>query len=187
MNKFAYSVLVAAALLVSACGGGGGGGGSFAGAARITLRASPNSIDTGDRTQVSINISDVIDSGVVLKIRYPNKLSYAPNTARLKVDSEDVYTNLEPNFAQERNDSKYLVFMLPRDLFGDFSQDEEIRSEPATLTLQLVGNARLRDGRIEADADVNDLQVPDNEEFDINNPKFEAESEATIEVTQSRD
>jgi hypothetical protein len=188
MSKFKYSLLVVIVLLVSACGGGGGsGGGSFAGAARISLTTSPNSIDTDDRTQVSIKISDVIDSGVVLKIRYPNKLSYAASTARLKLDTEDTFTSIEPNFTGERNDYKYLVFMLSRDLFGDTSDDEEIESDPGTLTLQLIGNARLRDGSIEADADVNDPQIPDNEEFDINNPKFEAEAEASIEVTQSRD
>jgi hypothetical protein len=192
MNKISINILFKVALIVclvtlTSCGSGGGGGGSFSGAAQIRLTTSPNTIDTDDRTQVTVRISRVIDSGVVLKVRYSNRLSFAANTARLKLISDETFTNVEPNFTGERNDWKYLVFMLPRSMFGDFSSDEEIESETAELTLQLIGNSRLNDGRIEADADVNDPSIPDNEEFDINNPKFEAESEASIVVTQSRD
>ena len=60
------------------------------------------------------------------------------------------------------------------------------QANPAELTLELTGNSRLKDGSVEVDADVNDPGIPDDQEFDVNQPQFEAESDASIEVAQSR-
>ncbi len=180
---FAFTSLV---LMTTGCLGGGGGGDSeFVGAAQISLRTSPGTIDTRDRTQVRINISKVIDTGIILKIRYSNKLNYAINTSKLKIESEDEGTSVAPAHNVTNDGTTYLVYFLPRSAFGDSESDEDM-SEKGTLTLELIGTDRLRDGIIEADADVNDPTISDDVEFDINSPAFEGETEASITVNESR-
>ncbi len=175
------------------CGSGGGGsgdGGGFVGAAKINLTVSPGTIDTSDRARVTIKINNVIDTGIVLKVRYSTKLSYAANTAKLKLDSEDTSVAIEPNVTAETNNWKYLVFFLARSQFGDAVTDttdaDETPSDPATLTFEIIGKGRLSDGVVEGDADVNDPTITDSEEFNIESPGFEAETEASIQVQQSR-
>jgi hypothetical protein len=189
LRRSAYAVVSLSALALLGCGSGGGSDGGFVGAARINLSVSPDVIDTNDRARVSIDIEDVIDTGIVLKVRYSTKLAYAVNTAKLKVRSEDSSTVITPTIMDQTSNWKYLVFFLPRSLFGDLNDDsssDQIQSEPATLTLELIGKGRLADGIIEGDADVNDPTIPDGEEFNIQSPGFEAETEASIQVRQSR-
>lgn len=189
MKKLLLATLLPLCLASCGVGGGGGdgdGGSEFVGAARVSLTASPKSIDTRDRTQISVTIKNVIDTGVILKIRYPNKLSYAVNTAKLRLESEDDGRTIDPSFNGDNDDTTYLVFFLARSLFGDVPSGNEDVSEPATLKLELIGVDRLRDGKIEIDADVNDPTIDDAVEFDVNSPAFEAESEASIEVSESR-
>lgn len=170
----------------SGCGGGGGSdGNSFGGAAQISLSNSPNTIDTADRTQVTVNIKNVIETGIVLKIRYPVELAYSVNTARLKLDSEDVYTAVTPAFTGTNGRYKYIVFLFPRSVFGSYSATDQTPSETANLSLQLEGKERLKNGVIQADADVKDPTITDSNQFDIAEPKFEASTEASIAVTQT--
>ena len=179
---------VALSLMTVGCGtgGGGGGGDNFIGAAEINLTASPNSIDTKDRTQVKVRIAKVIDTGILLKIRFPSKLTYAVNTSMIQLQSEDQGRPSEPSFSGSNNDYSYLVYFMPRSAFGDLPQTSEDTSEPATLTFELIGNGRISDGKIEADADVNDPTIDDSVEFDVTAPAFEAETDASIEVSQTK-
>ena len=118
-------------------GGGGGNGDEFVGAATVNIRVSPNSIDAGDRAQVKIQIKNVIETGILLKVRYPTKLSYANKTARIKLDSDDVSTALDPNVTGETTDWKYLVFFLPRSAFGDLPDvGDDTPSEPRGVDLR---------------------------------------------------
>ena len=176
------------ASLALGCGGGGGGGDSFVGAAEVNLTVSPNSIDTNDRARVTIRIKNVIDNGILLKVRFSPKLSYAVNTSKLKLDNEDTTTPSEPTVTAESSSWKYLVFFLSRAQFGDTSNgsstSDQTASEPASLTFEIIGNGKLVDGIIEADADVNDPTVPDSQEFNVSSPGFESQSDASIQVIQ---
>ena len=175
-------------LCLTSCGGGGGGNNStFVGAADVSLTVSPNSIDSHDRTQVKVRITNVIDTGILLKVRYPSKLSYAVNTAKLQLDSEQDGRQVDPSFNGPSGSKTYLVFFLSRSSFGDVSSGSgsETVSEPATLTFELIGDGRLADGLIEVDADVNDPTIPDSTEFNVSDPQFEPQSDASIEVKES--
>lgn len=185
--KRTYLTILLALLCGCGSGGGGGGDGEFVGAAKVNLTVSPDSIDTHDRAKVTIKIKNVIDTGILLKVRFPEELSYAVNTAKLKIDTEDTADTVSPSHNQTNNDTTYLVFFLNRDQFGDMEGDNgESISEPSTLTFELIGDAKLNNGTIEVDADVNDPTIDDSIEFDINEPAFDPESEASISVKESR-
>jgi hypothetical protein len=76
---------------------------------------------------------------------------------------------------EQKDNTRYLVFFLDQDLFGDDGR--------GTLTFQLKGSDKLTEGRIEVDADVNDPLVNDNNEFSVSNPEFGAEDDVTVDVT----
>lgn len=163
-------------LLLSGCSGGGGGD-DFIGAADVSINASPNRIDSQDRTRVRVSISRVTSEGILLKIRYPRGLTYAPSTSTLVV-SEDEF-NIEPSINTEIEGDVYLVYFLSSSLFNVQSDDE---GDSGELTLELIGVSTVNDGSIEVDADVDDPLVENTVEFDASNPAFEAESETSIEV-----
>ena len=179
-----FTSLIPLLLALTSCGGGGGGSGdSFVGAASINMSLSPNTIDTNDRARVSIRIENVIDTGILLKVRYSPKISFAAGTAELKLDTEDLATKVVPSVMAETSDYKYLVFFLGRNQFGDVPADgETLLSTPATLTFEITGDKKLTDGKIEADADVNDPAIPDATEFNINKPGLEPTTDASINV-----
>lgn len=157
------------------CGGGGGGGGSsdeFVGAADTQIEASPSEIDTGDRTQVTIEVSQVHENGIVLKVRYPKGLSYVPGSALLVVDDENLDIGPQKNVTKDNN--TYLVFFLTAGQFGEQGEGK--------VVFQLTGNAAVSDGVIEVDADVNDPLVNDDNEFSPSKPEFGAESSTDIAV-----
>ena len=156
------------------CGGGGGGGGGFVGAARVNVNASPNRIDTGDRTQVRVEISEVHENGISLKIRFPAGLTYVSDTSFLEVGRDDL--DVGPTINRGADNFIYLVYYFSGDLFED--------DRRGTFTLQLVGVSEVMDGEIEVDPDVDDPTIPNDREFDIDNPEFRAESDTSIEVLE---
>ncbi|MBX7145399.1 MAG: hypothetical protein K1X79_13185 [Oligoflexia bacterium] len=163
-----------ACMPLQGCGGGGGGdGGGFIGAATLSVQAEPHTIDTGDRTQVTIQIRDIHPNGILLKVRFPKGLAYVPNTSFLEVDDNQVDVGPDKNVTK---DSKtFLVFFLDP---SDFTPEES-----GSLTFQLVGNEAVTDGLLEVDADVNDPLVNDDNEFSANTPEFGAEDSVDVEVT----
>ena len=172
------SALMASALcsvLLTGCGGGGGGGGgdNFIGAANLRVKASPKKIDTGDRTQITIEVSEVNEAGILLKVKFPKGLSYVLSSAFLNVDSNEIDIGPDKNLTKD-NDT-YLVFFLTKADFGSEAQ--------GSVTFQLVGNSVVSEGQIEVDADVNDPLVDDNTEFNVDTPEFGAEDSTDIEVT----
>jgi hypothetical protein len=164
------------------CGGGGGGGGdtSYSGAANVSIRATPSKIDTGSRTQVTIDISDVIESGIALKIRYPIGLKYVPSTAFLEVGEKEVDLTPTINVDVSKDDEAYLVFYMPQSQFKRSGQDYE--GEQATMVLQLEGREEVQNGQIEVDPDVDDPAEDNASEFNVDTPEFEAEDSTPIEV-----
>lgn len=157
----------------SSCGSGGGGGDDFIGAANLSVRTSPSTIDTGDRTQVTIDVRDVHENGILLKVRIPAGLAYVPSSAFLVLNDDEIDIGPDKNVAD--NNRRYLVFFL---------DDSEFDEDGAgVVKFQLVGNDSVADGEIEVDADVNDPLVNDNNEFDIEAPEFGAEDSTGITVT----
>ncbi|MCB0318232.1 MAG: hypothetical protein KDD56_05705 [Bdellovibrionales bacterium] len=153
------------------CGGGGGGNG-FIGAAIVNLDASPHTVDTGDRTQISTDISEVHENGIIVKFRYPVGLTYVSDSSFLEVGS----TRIDVGPSVNRGDGTYiyLVFFFDADIFRSQRQGR--------LTFELEARSEVLDGRVEVDPDVDDPNIDNDEEFDIDSPEFRAESDAFIEV-----
>jgi hypothetical protein len=173
------SVITLATL--TGCGGGGGGGGdSFFGAANVSVRATPSRIDSGDRTQVTMELSDVHENGIAVKIRFPAGLRYVQASSFLMVDEKEIDVTPTINQTVESEDLTYLVFYLSQAQFRRSSR--EYNGEPGTLIIQLEGRKAVLDGEIEVDPDVDDPDEDNQVEFDITNPEFVSEGSASIEV-----
>ncbi len=185
MKRLSFASLLCGILLTFAvaCGGGGGGGDGFVGAATVGIRLQPSRIDSGDRTQVTIDIGDVHDTGIALKIRFPNGLRYVPSSAALVVDEQQTKLTPTVNALAEDENSIYLVFYLSQSLFR--ASGEEYNGQMGTLRLQLEGRKAVKNGTVEVDADVDDPQESNDSEFTLGNPEFAAEDEASIEVIES--
>jgi len=182
---FSPPLLLCTALLslATACGGGGGGGGEdFVGAATVSIRLQPSTIDSGDRTQVTIDIGDVHENGIALKVRFPDGLRYVPSSAALEVNDEESKLTPSVNALAEDDSSIYLVFYLSQSLFR--RGGAEYQGEMGSLKLQLEGRTVVRDGKVEVDADVDDPQESNETEFTLSNPEFAAEDEASIRVIE---
>jgi hypothetical protein len=181
ISQISCMVLVAATSFLG-CGGGGGGGGSgtFYGAANVNVRATPNKIDSGDRTQVNIELSEVHENGIAVKIRFPAGLRYVPGSSFLLVDEKEI--DVDPTVLQtdDSEDITYIVIYLSQSQFRRSS--EEYNGESGTLLVQLEGRETVINGEIEVDPDVDDPAEGNDVEFDIKNPEFVSESSASIEV-----
>lgn len=158
---------------LTSCGGGGGGGGGFVGAANVSVDASPTSIDTADRMQVQVFVSDVNKDGIALKLRFPDSLAYVPDSSRLVVDGAD--GDVTPTVSQSKDGKAYLVYYFSQSRFGE--------GLSGTLTIQLVGVSRVGEGLLEVDADVDDPAKDNATEFSIDTPEFEAQDQTSIQVT----
>lgn len=171
--------------VVIGCGGGGGsssGGaeGDFVGAANVSVRTTPAKIDSGDRTLVAIDISDVHESGIAVKIRFPVGLDYVKSSAFLNVGGKKLDISPTINETDQKEDVTYLVFYLSQAQFKRSGQ--EYSGEQGALTLQLEGRDSIKEGQIEVDPDVDDPAEDNNMEFKLDNPEFVAEDTAAIEV-----
>jgi hypothetical protein len=165
-------VLSALGLLVAGCGGGGGGGGGFNGAARVSVQASPDTIDAGDRTLIKTTVSEVHPDGISLKFAYPAGFDFVFESASLKTGNDE--SEVTPVFNGVKNDEVFLVFFFSPQSFGDSEQGE--------LTFELEANDDGSSGSIMVDADVDDSQVDNSTEFSIEEPQFQSESEASIRI-----
>ena len=161
--------------LLLGCGSGGGGGGNdeFVGAAQVRVQASPAQIDTGDRTEVQITISNLHKNGIALKIRLPKGLEYVTSSSFIEVNNSD--TDVSPVVNQTKGSDIYLVYYI--------SPDQISEKEDGTLFFELEGRDSVEDGLIEIDPDVDDPTVENTTEFNIDEPEFGAEDAASIQVT----
>lgn len=69
---------------------------------------------------------------------------------------------------------RYLVFYLTRDAFGS--------DNSGTLSFVLRAKEVLDSGKVELDVDLDDPSVPNNTEFSLENPQFEAEQSVTVRL-----
>ena len=161
---------------LAGCGGGGGddGGsdGDFNGAAEASVSASPSEIDPGDRTRVTIEIRDVNPDGIALKIRFPDGLEYVPASAYLTIDKEKI--DVTPTVSVRKDSSRYLVFYIAQEDLGEQNEGK--------LQFELLGIGSEPEGMIEIDPDVDNPQIPNSEEFVVDNPGFTAEAATEISV-----
>jgi hypothetical protein len=180
-NLIKASLLIVFSAWLGACGGGGGGGGEgFVGAATVSIRLQPSTIDSGDRTQVSILIGDVHENGIALKVRFPDGLRYVPASAFLTANDRRIDLTPTVNAASTEDDSVYVVFYLSQSLFR--TSGSEYFGEVGEMRLQLEGRKAVSDGKVEVDADVDDPQESNDSEFSLTNPEFAAEDRVFISV-----
>jgi hypothetical protein len=184
MNRF-HAICLILGVSTSAlfgCGGGGGGGSdsSYSGSADVQVRTTPSRIDSGDRTEVSIEVSNVNPNGIALKIRYPSGLQYVPSSAAILIDDKQAKISPTVNTPSPTDPETYLVFYLKQRQFRPAGQD--YTGQTATVALQLVGVSAVNAGEVQVDPDVDDHAVSNDVEFNINHPQFVAESSASITV-----
>lgn len=175
-NLSAVKLLITTSLCIatlSNCGGGGGGGGGdFIGAAEVTVRASPSSIDTGDRMLVTAEISSVNDSGIALKFKYPDGLGYVPSSSSLVVKDQSI--DITPTVNHNENNFIYLVYYLKKSFFGSDNKGK--------VELFLEGKSAVVDGVLSIDADVDNPNIDNSVEFDPKNPGFTAQDMIDVKV-----
>jgi hypothetical protein len=178
------SVLCSLATALAGCGGGGGGGssdeGDFVGAANVSIHTTPGRIDTGDRTETSIELSNVHENGIALKIRYPEGLRYVPGSAFLLIDKKEIDISPTVNATAKGENETFLVFYLSQSQFKRSGQ--KYTGQSGTVVLQLEGQDSVVDGEIEVDPDVDDPAEDNSTEFNIDTPEFVAEDSAAISV-----
>lgn len=169
-------------LFLIGCGGDSSVSFGGGGAALVSITANPNKIDIQDRTTVRIKLRDVNRNGIAVKIRFSNKLEYAPNTTFLRVLGED--KKFDPDFNVRDGNVRYLVYFIKRSNFGDLPDEEDLEtiSEEGELRLELTGRERIQNSTIEVDVDVDDPLIANDQEFSVEEPGFQSEAEASISV-----
>jgi hypothetical protein len=181
LNNTVFSVICLTSLIalfvsaVTSCGGGGGGSSNdFQGAARVFISASPIRIDTGDRMQVSIDISEIHPDGILLKIKFPLGLRYVQASSFFKIDA---FTGDATPLANVigAEDNRFLVYSVKPSSFGE--------KERGKLHFELQGIGEVESGQIQVDPDVDNPLIPNSEEFNANSPDFSPEDGLGIAVS----
>lgn len=160
--------------LLASCGGGGGGGLSGGPSADVNIDADPNHIDSGDRTTVYLEIANIREESIAIKIRYPVGLTYVAGSAYYIIDGDEFTTNPTNNDSDTTHE--YLVFYLSQDGFP---------SGKGTLVITLEGTADVPDDVIEVDIDLDDPDEGNGTEFDVTDPQFDAQDDDSIRVGTS--
>lgn len=163
MNR---ALLLIFTFILSSCGGGGGGGGSdsnFAG--NLSLEVERDNLDSGDLTQVRIQVRELNEAGAILKIRSSTSLRYVRNTAVL-FPERDEELRVSPSTDQATDNERYLVFFL--------SSEDALGGDYIELELTMKATKGDNDAFIELDLDNNDSNIPDSKEFSITSPRFSA-------------
>ena len=157
---------------LTACGGGGGGGSDFVGAAQVSIDVNPSRIDIGDRARVTTDIFDVHPDGIILKFKMPLGVGYVRDSGLITVDGDD--HSIDPDENQSDGNFRYLVYFFSQD---DFGSDHE-----GQVQFEIEGKEEVADGEVQVDPDVDNVRIPNDQEFDINSPEFGAEDADSIEV-----
>jgi hypothetical protein len=132
----------------------------------------------GDRVIARAKLEEVNKDGIVLIYRFPTALSYVNDSARLVLNDDDEVA-LTPvlNQAVKEDQEVYLVFVLPGSAFDDDKKGE--------VNLQLFAIDSKKSAKIELDPNIRDLEKPDNQQFNIQNPVFGTDIAEVIEIRKS--
>ncbi len=171
MKTLLFRCLVPFALVILLGCGGGGGGDSFVGAGNITIKVSPNEVDTGDRTLVTVTFDELHPDGVAIKLRYPSGLNYIPDTSFWKIGGEELDASPFVEVSADISQSLYLVYFLDRSILG------EKNSGSLTFELRAVDQTS-ENSEIEADVDV----LEEDPTFSADAAEFSAEDTAPLRV-----
>jgi len=157
------------------CGGGGGGPSASAGnPAAASIQVSPRTIDSGDRSLVTVELRDIQvedSNGMIIKLVIPDSLDFLTTTPLFsRRDLDDVLID-----ARTFNGSnvQYILFYV------DMASIPISRRE-AEISFLVEGTELLSPSTVAVDVDVTD--VDDRQTFSVNNPRFTALSSTTIEV-----
>jgi hypothetical protein len=173
-----YRVLTCAAIIsmvlgLTTCSGGGNNSDYFV-AAWLDLSCYPQDIYVGERTIVTAYIEDVNPQGVVVKFRYPDSLSYVPESAFLDVEGEIINVGPMVNAHDKKDSYIYLVYVFSQDTFGKHLNGK--------LFFHLLAEKVDKEARVEAAATMRDTNLPDTEQFDIRDPQFGTDTAVTVEI-----
>jgi len=144
------------------------------GTAFVDINANPDSLSVGDATLIVARVDDVKDDAIILKIRFPTGMSYLPDSSYIEVNGEDIARAPDIVFTSQSERRNYVVYFLNR---AEIDDEDNTR-----VSLQLVGNSRVTDGRVEIDADLDNPIIANDREFTSDNPLFDAEADTFIEV-----
>ncbi len=161
---------------IAGCGGGGGGGGKGGNPADVSMRVFPDSIDSGDRIEVTLNLSniDFFDQEyVVVKLRYPSGLSYVQDSTILKTNNaKENFTSQFFSLERNADESTYLVTTLTEANLKGATNIE--------ISTFLEGMLPIESGIVAVDVDHSD---PERVRFDISNPQFTSLKEKRVKVS----
>ncbi len=161
--------------LGTACGGGGGGGGprSSNEPGDISLWLEKGAVDSGDLCRARVEVYNPNPDGIILKIRFPTTIRYSKNSAVLFPNEQDERPIL-PSFESVYEGFRYLVFFLSEEQirYGDYS----------AIELNLKASQADPDALVSVDIDNNDLNIPDNREFNDKHPRFYSVEELELEI-----
>ncbi|MDD2943670.1 MAG: hypothetical protein PHC51_11980 [bacterium] len=163
-------IVLASLFLFSSCGGGGLH--PDAGPAVPKVHLSKEHIDSGDVTEVKIDIGDISSEEFIVKVRYPLGLSYVYDTSFFEINRKTYDTGPDHNLAD--SSYNYLVYFL---------NGNDIRySGSLELNFELRGVSEVAAGFVEVDIDLDDLEVSNLSEFTIADPRFTMVADAKIRV-----
>jgi hypothetical protein len=165
-------VVFGSTLALTSCGGGGGGS-DFFGAGVVSIAISPSDIDVGDQARVRVQVSEANEDGIILKVRFPDGLRYVPNSSVFEPNDQSE-VDFAPDVNVTTDGDVYLVFFMNDDEFGTKHSGE--------LQFQLEGISEVDDGRVEVDIDVDDLEIPNQNEFNVEDPEFQEEDSSRVDV-----
>lgn len=173
---------IATTVVLTGCGGGGGGdssdssdNGPFVGAANVSMELTPRRLDPGDRAQLKIEVSEVHENGILLKIRHPAGLRYVPESAILTTGkSQETEVNPLADVDGTRS-QRYLVFCLDNDA---------LIQNRGELMLELRGIDQTEEGTIEVDPDVKATNTVASCQFSVEEPEFNVEESLEVTVTE---
>jgi len=176
LNSVKYSGFIIFFLfMLIGCGGGGGGPSASAGnPAAASIQVSPRTIDSGDRSLVTVELRDIQvedSNGMIIKLVIPDSLDFLTTTPLFsRRDLDDVLID-----ARTFNGSnvQYILFYV------DMASIPISRRE-AEISFLVEGTELLSPSTVAVDVDVAD--VDDRQTFSVNNPRFTALSSTTIEV-----
>lgn len=169
-RKQLASVVIFLSTLCLACGGGGGDG--TIDPAQVSIKVTPDVIDSGERTRIRLELYDFSDTKVIVKVRFPSGLDFVADSAAYLVDNQDV--EIEPNVEGVGDSQDYLVFFVNTEELND--------PEDLQLLFQLRGVEDVAPSEIEVDIDLDDEAIANDVEFTVETPQFDIQESAYIQV-----
>lgn len=169
-------MLLYIALFALSCAGVGDAGEESApeGPAEVSLSVSPEKFDSGDRTIVKAVLKKFKRDAVIAKFRFPTALKYVGESSALIIGG--VMFDVNPTDRITVDSVVYMIYFLDRAELGskDIGRIE--------VVFELEGRSSITDGIVAVDIDVDDEGTRNSREFDPTDPKFDAQSQVTIQV-----